>query len=367
MTITVQGPDGATIEFPDGTSTEVMQKAMQQHYGAPKPATSAEKRDIFSPFADTVRAAGHRVAEDVREDIARIKEKPAAGRDFLRQYTQPFEAGGALRTGKELMDVAAAGTSFAAGAINIVSDPIEKATRFGGEKGISLSDALMGLGPEVGGANKLASLSKASRVAEEGGAAAGAPKPRVKVKAGSAPSPEAKIDEALANSKKPSSNSISEAQKGWAKSSGDPKHADRVAKLMEDGIELTAGQRAGGMAKRIEEANKSNPYVGQAIREQEQKALTSMNKAVFEKSLKAAGLDSKLAGEGRDFVKTAYDRLSAEYDKNAEHYRVLGDAGLIGDLKEAHSATVELPTDKRRQFESIMQRRVFGRMGVEPK
>jgi hypothetical protein len=35
MPIRVQGPDGATVEFPDGTAPDVMQKAMQAHYGAP--------------------------------------------------------------------------------------------------------------------------------------------------------------------------------------------------------------------------------------------------------------------------------------------------------------------------------------------
>lgn len=33
MTIRVNGPDGAVIEFPDGTSPAVMQSAMQAHYG----------------------------------------------------------------------------------------------------------------------------------------------------------------------------------------------------------------------------------------------------------------------------------------------------------------------------------------------
>lgn len=42
MPINVQGPDGAIIEFPDGTAPDVMQRAMQDHYGT-KPAPLGEQ------------------------------------------------------------------------------------------------------------------------------------------------------------------------------------------------------------------------------------------------------------------------------------------------------------------------------------
>ena len=393
--ITVTFDDGSTHVYknaPDDVTPDAITARASRDFagraithldGGRKPkadaAPAAEKRDIFSPFVDTVRGAAHQVAEDVREDAALLKQKPSdqrdavsAGRDILKRYAHPFDAGGFLRFPKEVADVAAAVSSPVAGAINIVSDPIEQATRFGGKKGVDLSDALMVLGPEVGGANKLAAMSKAARAAKgaeaatDGAEAAAGVKPRVRVKAGSAPSPDAAIDEAQAKGEKPSKNTIKSAQAEWAKSSGDPKHAVRVGKLLEDGVELTVGQRAGGMARRMEEANKSNPYIGGAIREQEQKALTSFNAAVFRKSLKAAGLPDAMAGEGRDFVKTGQQRFSEAYEKDAEHYRVEGDDTLIKDLMDTHNATVELPSDKRRQFEATMQRRVLGRMGIEP-
>ena len=393
--ITVTFDDGSTHVYknaPDDVTPDAITARASRDFagraithldGGRKPkadaAPAAEKRDIFSPFVDTVRGAAHQVAEDVREDAALLKQKPSdqrdavsAGRDILKRYAHPFDAGGFLRFPKEVADVAAAVTSPVAGAINIVSDPIEQATRFGGKKGINLSDALMLLGPEVGGANKLAAMSKAARAAKgaeaatEGAEAATGIKPRVRVKAGSAPSPDAAIDEAQAKGEKPSKNTIRAAQAGWEKSSGDPAHAERVARLLENGVELTVGQRAGGMARRIEEANKSNPYIGEAIREQERSALKSFNLAVFRKALKEAGLPDNLEGEGRDPVATTQQRFSDAYDKHAEHYRVRGDEALIEDLADIHNSTVELPSDKRRQFEATMQRRVLGRMGIEP-
>ncbi len=390
MTIEVEGPDGAVHEFPDGTSTAVIQTAMANHYGKPKRTAAdmatpkvAEQRDVFSPFADTVRAAGHRVAENYREDEARARA--AAGKpttvkslaaDALNAVTHPFEAGGALRAPKEAMDMFSAATSPIAGAVNIVSDPVEKATRFGGEKGISIADALSVMGPEVGGVNKLAELSKLAEGAKVEEAIAGAAKPRVRVKAGSSAGPETAPPAVPEAAPKPrvrveagssTKNTLADAQKAWAKSSKDPKHAERAAKLMEDGVELTLGQRAGGMAKRIEEANKSNPYVGQAIRDNEQRALTSFNRVAARKSLEAAGLpaDFPPVAEGRDFVKVAHDRFSKAYDANAEKYKLTGDETLRDALQGVHASLRELPADKRLQFESIIDRRVFDRMGIK--
>lgn len=45
MTTRVQGPDGAIVEFPDGTSPEVMQSAMKAHYGT-KPAPLGEQANL---------------------------------------------------------------------------------------------------------------------------------------------------------------------------------------------------------------------------------------------------------------------------------------------------------------------------------
>lgn len=66
MAIRVQGPDGATVEFPDGTSPDVMQKAMQAHYGAPtQQQPRSVGQDLLRAGIMTGRAALHGVLSPV--------------------------------------------------------------------------------------------------------------------------------------------------------------------------------------------------------------------------------------------------------------------------------------------------------------
>ena len=51
MAITVQGPDGAEIEFPDGTPPTVMKQAMAKHYGGPSAPPPAPAKPSFGDQA----------------------------------------------------------------------------------------------------------------------------------------------------------------------------------------------------------------------------------------------------------------------------------------------------------------------------
>ena len=383
MTIEVEGPDGAVHEFPDGTSTDVIKSVMVKHYGAPKTdkpaALKTAASDVLKPFTDTVKGAVRTVKADIDEDVAHERAKRKGfGQEYLEGFTHPFEPGGVLRGAKEVGDVVNAVSSPLTGAQKVVTTPFNKAT------GLDLDTALMALG--AGRKNPIGALSKAKEALQEESTIASAVKetgeaaraeaeqikPRVRVKAGSSregvenrgPQPTREGGAADTAHK----NALAEAQRAYTKSSGDPKHAERAVRLLDNGVELTVGQRAGGMAKRIEEANKSNPYIGQAIRENERKSLISFNRATAKQSLEAAGLPSNFPkdAEGRDFVKLAHDRFSKAYEANADKYKLKGDDKLVGDLTSVHDALRELPSDMRLQFEAVMDRRVLSRMGATP-
>lgn len=81
MPIRVQGPDGAVIEFPDGTSPDVMQQAMAAHYGGP----SADPRGSLS---DRYAAAGIEAPKSQGE-VAR------QAYDESPWYAKPFISAGA--------------------------------------------------------------------------------------------------------------------------------------------------------------------------------------------------------------------------------------------------------------------------------
>ena len=51
MSIEVEGPDGSVVEFPDGTSHEVIKGAMAKHFGSPTPKaepTPQQQTDAMS-------------------------------------------------------------------------------------------------------------------------------------------------------------------------------------------------------------------------------------------------------------------------------------------------------------------------------
>lgn len=63
MTITVEGPDGAIHEFPDGVSQDVIKGAMSKHYGSPTKAvdnqTPEQKTEKLGAIEKGVRAASY--------------------------------------------------------------------------------------------------------------------------------------------------------------------------------------------------------------------------------------------------------------------------------------------------------------------
>lgn len=68
MPIKVQGPDGATVEFPDDTAPEVMQRAMQAHYGV----TGQPREQATAPAASDDDSALNRFMIGVGHGMTRV-------------------------------------------------------------------------------------------------------------------------------------------------------------------------------------------------------------------------------------------------------------------------------------------------------
>ena len=372
MSIEVEGPDGAIHEFPDGTSPDVIKAAMAKHYGAPaaKPKRTAEDLadNPLTAAVEGFKSAGRNLKRDFQTAYSPGGNGPGNPGGARSAAADRLEGDLAEMITHPVGEMVASALKKPSGAFERLLDPKSTDAEAGRDVSMVLGMASPYL-PLPKGPNFLKGLSQASEAASSASAGermaeatAAAEKPRVRVKAGSRPTAIA-ADAAEAERK----NTLADAQKAWTKSSGDPKHAERAVKLIDNGVELTVGQRAGGMAKRIEEANKSNPYIGQAIRDNERRSLISFNRATAKQSLEAAGLPSTFpaGAEGRDFVKVAHDRFSKAYDANASKYKLTGDEALQDALTTTHAALRELPSDKRLQFENIMDRRLFDRMGIK--
>jgi hypothetical protein len=339
MPITVQGPDGAEIEFPDGTSPDVIKTAMAKHYGAPKKAQPVERANVDGIGGFVGRQVNQMVApvqRDIAEDIAFQKQaaQMPIGERMARSVTDPFGAGGALRTGKYLADIYGGATLPITKAVRKVSDPIEQATRFGGKKGIDIGEALGALGPEAGA---LGAAGKAAGVTEETAAA---------------------------------SNALSRITGRVMGATDDAKHLAAVKRLKESGIELTPGHELGGEARRTEQAYKSNRMVGGAIRKREARAIESVNETAYKKTLEAAGekYDPSIKA-GRDGLAAVEEKLSNKYDRvlNAEvngkpKVRFVADEDFTGRVANIEKTLARAKAGTRDQFKEIFDQLVVDRL-----
>lgn len=142
-------------------------------------------------------------------------------------------------------------------------------------------------------------------------------------------------------------------------------YAAKVGRLKAEGIDPTIGQRKGGQVRRAEEAAKSDPLVGGAVRAQEQKAVDGFNRALYNRVLGPIG--KKVSADipvGRGALKTVGNKVSDEFETLKPKMRLKGDDDkFIGDLAEIRTQVGELPPAQQSQFEAILNNRLLHRMG----
>ncbi len=146
--------------------------------------------------------------------------------------------------------------------------------------------------------------------------------------------------------------------------SADAIYSDKVARLKDQGVVPTLGQRLGGQARRQEESAKSDPLVGGAVRKQEQIATDSFNTALYNKVLEPIGQKYEGKAVGRDAVKVVGDKVSAEYESLKPKMSLVPDDELINGLSDLRKNVGELPPAQQSQFEAILNNRVLHRVGT---
>lgn len=147
-----------------------------------------------------------------------------------------------------------------------------------------------------------------------------------------------------------------------AKPVTDPEHAAAVAKLEARGVDMTDGQRKGGVDRRREEALKSNPLVGQAFRDQENKSIESFNRAAYNDVLSDIGQRYEGTKVGNEGFAQVEQKAGAAYDRLLPHILVKPDEKLVDDLHEVKVTASDLPPPQQQQFEAIVGNRVLKRL-----
>ena len=108
MTITVNGPDGSTFNFPDGTSQEVISGALHTHYGtAPPVSTGEDIRKTIAPALQEGVAAIGGTPGDLQSLLAKYNPFDYAARKFKEHFPEQAAANEMLarKVGPRLGDV----------------------------------------------------------------------------------------------------------------------------------------------------------------------------------------------------------------------------------------------------------------------
>lgn len=145
-----------------------------------------------------------------------------------------------------------------------------------------------------------------------------------------------------------------------------PKLRPFVEKLMGEGVELTPGMMAGGIAKTIEDRATSIPITGDAIQAARRRAFEQFNRAAWNRALEPIGEtmppNVPMGRQAADYVG---DRLSAAYQKVLPHVTVQADmadpafAQFISEMASAaHDARTLLPDAQFGQFERFVRSQI---------
>jgi len=133
--------------------------------------------------------------------------------------------------------------------------------------------------------------------------------------------------------------------------------------LMKEGVRLTPGQMAGGVARRVEDALSSIPVLGQAVRAGARRAILDFNRAAWNRVL--APLGEKLPKNiqpGRDAAEYVDQAISRAYNAVVPHLTGQADRQFLKDLVPIFQrAKNELPPEQRRRFAEIFNNQLVGK------
>lgn len=141
-----------------------------------------------------------------------------------------------------------------------------------------------------------------------------------------------------------------------------PQTRQAAKELIEEGVPLTPGQIFGGRAARVEDKLTSYPVLGGAIQGAKQRSIEGFNKAAVNRALKPIG--KKLPDNvkvGHDAVDYAQTALSEAYESLLPKLTVKADKAFATDLDNLMTLAREMPEDRFKQFQSIIQRHVVGK------
>lgn len=124
--------------------------------------------------------------------------------------------------------------------------------------------------------------------------------------------------------------------------------------LMQAGVELTPGQKLGGLAKTAEDKLTSFPLVGGAIRNAQQRSIDSFSRTAVNRVLTPLGLDlPKSVKTGHEALIYAQNKVSKTYDDALQNMSGSVDGTFrkgVGDIWNKYASTLGKKGDELQSF-----------------
>jgi hypothetical protein len=134
-----------------------------------------------------------------------------------------------------------------------------------------------------------------------------------------------------------------------------PKISAAVQALHDAGVQLTPGQIAGGMLKRIEDGASSIPFVGDMIKGAQRRSLESFNTSAINRSLAPIGQQVPDGLTGHAAVGYADNAISSAYKTLLPKLTVNADPEFVQGVSDAMKPIGELPPDRSAQVQKIVR------------
>lgn len=132
-----------------------------------------------------------------------------------------------------------------------------------------------------------------------------------------------------------------------------------VQLLAQRGVRMTPGQILGPTAKRVEDAARSIPLVGDAISAAQRRSFASFNEAMINDALQPIG--GRVQGAGREAVESAQQQVSNAYESLLPQLRVVADGPAIQQLQRVQQMAQSLPPELQPRFNHIIQTEVLSK------
>lgn len=146
---------------------------------------------------------------------------------------------------------------------------------------------------------------------------------------------------------------------------GGPELQAPVQRLVDQGFVLSPAQRAAGnktllgtFRKRVDDALRSSPVVGDAISSQGARQYNQLGRATVEEALAPVGAKVPRDLEGNKLIDYANDQISKAYDKALPDINAPLDPDFLAANSAARASAANLPQVQREMFDTIYERSV---------